>query len=128
MNSNPREDSPILLVEDEVLVRIFAVDALEEAGFRVQEAGTGAEAFDALLAESAPRAAIVDLGLPDRPGDELAAEIRALRRDLPIVIASGRSERELHERFAGDPDIGILVKPYTASMLIDALAELGVSP
>ena len=37
-------------------------------------------------------AAIVDVGLPDRRGDALAAELRALYADLPIVIASGYGE------------------------------------
>ena len=74
------------------------------------------------------RAALVDIGLPDRPGDELAGEIQALRADLPIVIASGRSGRELRERFAGNQRITILLKPYTASLLLDVLAAAGLTP
>lgn len=125
-NDNPSPAS-ILVVEDEVLVRMFAVDALEDAGFRVEQASEAGEALQRL--ETAPRslsAAIVDLGLPDRSGDQLAAQLHAVRSDLPIVIASGRSERELKERFQADHRVAILVKPYTASMLIEALASLGV--
>lgn len=118
--------SSILIVEDEILVRMFAVDVLEEAGFRVAQAANGAEAFACLESTPTLAAAIVDLGLPDRPGDEVAAEIREKRAALPILIASGRSERELKDRFAADQRIGVLVKPYTASMLIGALAALGV--
>src|SRR5688572_29763594 len=106
----------ILVVEDEFLVRMFAVDALEDAGFRVLQAGTAAEAIQALRGAPDVRAALVDIGLPDRPGDELAAEIHALRSDLPIIIASGRSGRELRERFAGNPHVAILVKPYTGPL------------
>ena len=72
-------------------------------------------------------AVIVDMGLPDRPGDQLAAEMRAKLQNLPILIASGRSERELKDKFAADQRIGVLVKPYTASMLINSLASLGVA-
>src|SRR5262245_31919166 len=91
----------VLLVEDEVLVRMFAADALEDAGATVEQAGTGAEGIAKLQAQSNTfAAAIIDLGLPDRMGDEVASAIRALRADLPILIASGRSERELHQRFA----------------------------
>jgi len=117
----------ILIVEDELLVRMFAVDALEDAGFEVREAGTAAEAIHALdqLGDQVA-AIIIDLGLPDRSGDQLAVELRELRPELPIVIASGRSEREIRERFAGDSRLGILVKPYTASMLLDALEQVGV--
>jgi len=119
----------ILIVEDEVLVRMFAVDALEDEGFKVEECASAAEAMTKVQAlQGRIVAAIVDLGLPDRPGDQVAAEIRALSSDLPILIASGRSERELKERFAQDRRIGIVVKPFTGPMLLDALEKLGVKP
>jgi DNA-binding response OmpR family regulator len=119
----------ILIVEDEILVRMFAVDALEDEGFKVEECSTAKEALDKLHAlQSEIVAVIVDLGLPDRPGDELAAEMRALRSDLPILIASGRSERELRDRFHVDNKIGIAVKPFTGPMLLHALEKLGVTP
>lgn len=119
----------VLIVEDELIVRMFAVDALDSAGFQTVEANDGAEALAALAAHGANlEAVIVDLGLPDRSGDQLAAEVRALRAELPIVIASGRSERELKGRFAGDSRIAVLSKPYTAALLLDALESLGVTP
>lgn len=105
---------------------MFAVDALEDAGYQVLQAGDAAEAVAALSGSTGLSAVIVDMGLPDRPGDVLAAEMRAQLETLPILIASGRSERELKDKFAGDARIGVLVKPYTASMLINALGSLGV--
>ena len=119
--------SAILLVEDEFLVRLFAIDALEDAGFRVLPAETADAALKALREAPDVRAAVIDMGLPDRSGDQLAAEVRALRADLPIVIASGRSGRELRERFAQQPNVTVLVKPYTAELLLDALAAVGVN-
>ena len=128
MSADAATAPAILVVEDEFLVRLFAVDALEDAGFRVIQAGTAAEALKALNGASDVRAALVDVGLPDRPGDQLAAEIHALRADLPIIIASGRSGRELREQFAGIRHVTILVKPYTAPLLLEALATVGVAP
>jgi CheY-like chemotaxis protein len=128
MSPNDAPTAAILVVEDELLVRMFAVDALEDAGFRVLQAGTAAEALQALQGSPDVRAALVDIGLPDRSGDQLAGEIHALRADLPIVIVSGRSGQELRDRFAGNPRVKILVKPYTASMLLDALAAVRVTP
>lgn len=118
----------ILIVEDEVLVRMFAVDALEDAGFQVEQAGTAADAVR--LVEqlgSELHALVIDLGLPDRSGDQLAEDLRAKHTALPIVIASGRSEREIRDRFQQDSRIGVLVKPYTASMLVEALERVGIS-
>src|SRR5690606_8768363 len=111
---------------DEMLVRMFAVDALEDVGFQVLQAGDATEATTALQNGADVVAVIVDMGLPDRSGDQLAAEMRAKLKNLPILIASGRSERELKDRVVADQRIGVLVNPYTASMLIGALAALGV--
>ena len=119
----------ILIVEDEVLVRMFAIDALEDEGFSVEESANAAEALTKLQTLSSEIAAvIIDLGLPDRPGDQVAAEMRAIRGDLPILIASGRSERELKERFVLDGRVGIVVKPFTGPMLLDALEKIGIKP
>lgn len=118
----------VLLVEDEPLVRMFATDALEDAGFRVEQASNGAEAMQALQRlEHELGAAVIDVGLPDRPGDEIAAEIRARLTGLPILIASGRSERELRTRFAADRRVAIVPKPYTGPTLIAMLGEMGVA-
>jgi CheY-like chemotaxis protein len=128
-NSGKPAAGRVLIVEDEALVRMFAVDALEDAGFAIAEAANAAEAMKLLQAASEPiRAMVVDLGLPDRPGDQLAAEIRKQYPDLPILIASGRSEKELKERFAIDDRVAIMVKPYTGPMLLQALQSLGVMP
>ena len=109
-------------------MRMFAVDALEDEGFKVDESATAAEALATIAAHPQIVAMIVDLGLPDRPGDQLASEVRAMRSDLPILIASGRSERELKERFQVDGRVGIVVKPFTGPMLLEALEKLGVTP
>src|ERR1043165_8506249 len=107
------EKSRVLIVEDEALVRMFAVDALEDAGFAIAEAASATDAMQALESSAASiRAVVVDLGLPDRPGDQLAAEIRRQWPQLPILIASGRSERELKDRFGIDTHVAIMVKPY----------------
>src|SRR5437868_3999263 len=118
----------VLLVEDEPLVRMFATDALEDGGFRVEQAGNATEALNVLRKlRQEVSAAVIDVGLPDRPGDELALEMRAQIAGLPILIASGRSEKELKGRFAADRHIAVMAKPYTGPMLIATLQQLGVT-
>jgi CheY-like chemotaxis protein len=117
----------VLVVEDEILVRMFAVDVLEEAGFKTAQAGSGAEALKILEERRDDLCAVViDLGLPDLRGDEIAAKIREQYPQLPIVIASGRSERELLEKFASDPAVAILPKPYTEPLMLEVFGKLGV--
>jgi hypothetical protein len=71
----------ILVVEDEALVRMVAVELLEELGFKVEEAGSAREAVDKLrAARGQVDAAIIDLGLPDSSGPALTGRsMRACR-------------------------------------------------
>jgi CheY-like chemotaxis protein len=117
----------VLVVEDEALVRIFAVDHLEELGFEVAEAASAADALDKVQRlGSKIRAAVVDMGLPDRKGDVLVAELRAIVSDLPIIVASGQSETMLRERLQADPFLRFLGKPYDGTQLEAALQSLNV--
>ena len=69
---------------------------------------------------------LVDIGLPDIPGDALIAEIRALHPELPILVVSGHDEAELRAQFAADARIGVLPKPYGRPELRAAIAAVGV--
>jgi CheY-like chemotaxis protein len=124
----PEAESPrILVVEDETLVRMAMVDALEVLGCDVSEANSAGAAMDIVCKRSvAISAAIVDVGLPDRKGDALALELRALNPELPILIATGYSEKDMVDRFADDPLTGFLAKPYQVDELALALRDLGV--
>lgn len=118
----------ILVVEDDFLVRMVTVDALEDMGCRVAEAGSATEAVakvDDGCANIA--AAVIDVGLPDRKGDALAAELRAMCEGLPIVIVSGYGEAELEPRLAGDAMVRLLGKPYQSNELAASLQSLGVA-
>ncbi len=117
----------ILLVEDEALIRLSALDQLEEIGFEAEGVGSATEALARLKALNGDLvAAIVDVGLPDRSGVVLVAEMRALRPSLPIIIASGYGDTTLRARFLADGNIVFLGKPYRAAELRAALASLHV--
>ena len=117
----------LLLVEDDANLRMFAAEALASAGYMVDEASGAAEALSRIRAARGRYDAVVlDIRLPDRAGDSIAAEVRALHADMPILIASGEHAQELAERFAEDRCIGVIAKPYNAARLATALTELGV--
>jgi PAS domain S-box-containing protein len=122
-----RAPGRILLVEDEALIQMLAIQYLEEAGFTVDAAGSAAEAMNKLgLISTAIDAVIVDLGLPDQNGDILVDQIRAAHPSLAIVIATGRSADELVRRFKGVPQIAFVTKPYTSADLLKALRGVGI--
>jgi len=117
----------ILVVEDEVLVRMTLTDTLEDLGFQVEPVGTAAEAMDRVAdLQGRIDAVILDVGLPDRKGDMVAVDLRALYADLPIVIATGYEDGELRERFKDDRLITFFAKPYNSAEVVPVLKSLGV--
>ncbi|HWV58475.1 MAG TPA: response regulator [Longimicrobiales bacterium] len=82
----------ILLVEDDVLLRDAFRILLEAEGYRVVVAGTGAEAL-ARSERERPSLVLLDLGLPDFPGLEIARRLKAgeTTAAVPIVALTGRT-------------------------------------
>jgi CheY-like chemotaxis protein len=117
----------ILVVEDEVLIQMVATDNLEDLGFTAEVAGSAAAAKSKLaLLKGEVAAVVVDIGLPDAPGDVLVSELRAIYPRLPVVVASGHGEAALLDRFKGHELVGFLAKPYTVDQLAAALRAVGV--
>lgn len=113
----------ILVVEDELFVRIFISDALRDAGYRVLEAFNGDEAVEILNS-----GAHVDLVLSDvrMPGSVDGLGLLAFVRDkfptLPVVISSGHLNPELALENGATR---FLPKPYHIADALDLLkAEL----
>ena len=86
----PRRELTVLFCEDEAIIRLDIAELLGEAGMRVIEAGTAAAALDA-LARAEPDVCVIDVGLPDMSGVELAVRIREVLPDVPVIFATGRS-------------------------------------
>jgi PAS domain S-box-containing protein len=125
----PVAPARVLIVEDEVLVRMVAVDALGEKGYMVEEAGTAEEALTKLNGtQDRFDAAIIDIGLPDMKGDRLATELRTHHPALPIVIASGYDVEQVREQFTEQDAMGVVSKPYDGDDLIHELERLGIVP
>lgn len=115
----------VLIVEDEIVVSFFMRALFEEKGLRVAQATTAAEALRLMdeLGDSLS-AAVIDVGLPDTPGDQLVPAIRAALPELPIVIATGFSEREFGRRFQDDERLRVIGKPFDAPQLWSLLGSL----
>jgi CheY-like chemotaxis protein len=101
----------ILIVDDHDGFRSFARGMLEAAGFTVAEAATGAEATEAARAVR-PGLVLLDIGLPDFDGFEVARRLAALMgRSAPIVVlTSTREARDYGGRIAASPAAGFLPK------------------
>lgn len=125
---SPSEDAPrpVLLVEDDTLVAMVVEEGLRGLGFEPYIAYDARAAASVLANGLRPALAVIDVGLPDEQGDQLARRLRGLYPSLKMIIASGYDEHDLRRRFADDPAIGVLGKPYTEKDLAGAVVALGV--
>jgi CheY-like chemotaxis protein len=111
----------ILLVEDEVLVRMTLADQLRDAGYVVLEASNADEALDLLHAHHGIRVVLSDIRMPGKmDGVGLACAIRTKYPEIKIVLASSECFSTSHW---GDTD-GFFPKPYDAWRLIEHIKML----
>ncbi len=87
----------VLIVEDELKIRELVRRYLEREGLEVLTTGSGAEAIT-MAADARPDLVVLDLGLPDVPGEEVARELRTTS-DVPILMLTARSDER--DRIAG---------------------------
>jgi two-component system KDP operon response regulator KdpE len=115
----PAPRARVLVVDDEPqIVRALRV-VLREAGFEMLAAQSASEALD-LAAVHAPRAAIVDLVLPDGDGIEVTRRLREWS-EMPILVLSaiGEEEQKVRALEAGADDY--ITKPFGARELVARL-------
>src|ERR1700730_11533699 len=106
----------ILLVEDDHELRAVVRRALEEEGFAVSGAGSGADAREPISAQP-PDAMVIDVGLPDADGRDLCQALRAQGMQSPVLFLTARDA--LADRLAGFGAGGddYLTKPFALSEL-----------
>jgi CheY-like chemotaxis protein len=115
-----------LIVEDEPLVRAYLSDALDALGWTTVGTASAREGLATAERLKSMELAIVDVGLPDRNGLELAADLRVRWPHLRIAIASGYGEQALG-RLKGDAGVTYLAKPFDTAAVERALQTLGVA-
>jgi DNA-binding response OmpR family regulator len=112
----------ILIIDDDAVVRDVARAALERDGYLVHAADEGAEGL-ALIASRAPSLVVLDLGLPDVPGESVLQEVRR-RSDVPILVLSARGRMEERVRGLGLGADDYLPKPFSPLELVARVKAL----
>ena len=106
----------VLVVEDETKIRELLRSYLEREGFNVLTTPSGAEAIT-MAEHTAPDLIVLDLGLPDVPGEEVAREVRRSSA-VPILMLTAKSAEE--DRIRG-LEVGAddyLTKPFSPRELV----------
>ncbi|MDR0365404.1 MAG: response regulator [Bifidobacteriaceae bacterium] len=115
----------VVVAEDDALIRLDAVETLQEAGFDVVgEASNGEEAVR-LVQELHPDVVVMDIKMPVMDG-LTAAEKIGEDRLAPVVMLTAYSQPELVERAKDAGAMAFVVKPFTAADLLPAI-ELAVA-
>ncbi|MGH6763712.1 MAG: response regulator transcription factor [Phyllobacterium sp.] len=113
----------ILIVEDELRLRKDLVDFLRLCGFTAEGVATAEDLRQALLDSELPDVIILDVGLPDGNGFDLATEIRAVHRcGIIMLTALGESDDRIRG-FESGADI-YLVKHSTLREIEAAIRSL----
>jgi CheY-like chemotaxis protein len=109
----------VLVVEDEILLRMAAAGVLRERGFTVAEAASGQEALAILQSDTKVHVVFSDVDMPGAiDGIDLAHIVAAEYPDIKVVITSGH----LHKAQAAVGTSGFVPKPYN---LLTLAAKIG---
>ncbi len=105
----------VLLIEDDAAIRSALARALIRRGHAVDSAPDAMSGLQQVVA-APPDVVVLDLGLPDLPGDRLLRMIRSVS-DVPVLVATARDDEGLVVRLLDAGADDYLVKPFDPSQL-----------
>jgi two-component system cell cycle response regulator len=115
----PARSKQILVVEDDAELSRTICELLTEQGYQAESVTSGADALAKVRALS-PALVLLDVGLPDQDGVQLALELTGDRRtaQLPILFVSGRDDLAERVRECRQLNCDFLRKPYREQELL----------
>jgi signal transduction histidine kinase/FixJ family two-component response regulator len=114
----------VLVVEDDMLIRMSLEQMLEEMRFRAEGVETAELALQRLSHGPVPSILITDVTLPGMNGLALAVEARQRLPALPLLVATGHAAGGVTLPESLEGQVGFLSKPFGMAQLEAALAEL----
>ena len=112
----------VLVAEDDPAVRRMVERVLVTAGHGVRAVASAGEALDAFWLEPrGPDVLLLDVGLPDGNGRELARHLTSCRPDLAVVLMSGDPTPAPGDLVAGGRPPVLLRKPFSTAELLAAI-------
>ena len=116
----PNNGAVVLVVEDEVLIRMMAAEILRDEGFTVLEAANAVEALVLFSSELRLDVVLTDVNMPgELDGVKLTHIVKEAKPDLPVALLSGHFDPS--GEHAAD---GFLRKPYSNAELLALVREL----
>ena len=124
-HQNSDERLRILIVDDDVSLRRILYRILDNGGYDVLSAGSGAEAL-AICHRSSPAVdlLITDYNMPEMNGLELGRECTSIHSALPVLHISGAAPDEELRAELEKPKRGFLAKPFRRDELLRTCKEM----
>jgi PAS domain S-box-containing protein len=112
MRRKKRETPLVLIADDDPSLVVAAADLLGKAGFEVLQSYAGRQCVE-LARQHEPDLVVLDLDMPDLPGQEIIEKLRSnpRTRKTPILIFTGTDPKESEKRLLRRYVQGILAKP-----------------
>lgn len=118
--------APVIVAEDEDLIRLALAEALEEAGYNILEAKDGVAALQLIDELEDLRGLVTDIRMGSgADGWEVARRAREKFPSLAVVYVTGDSIAEWPSN--GVPQSTALQKPFASAELVTALSNLLVT-
>lgn len=115
----------VLVVEDEFLIRMSAVDTLQDAGYRVLEAQDSAEALDVLAQHDEVSILLTDVQMPGRmDGLALVTWVQLNNPAIRAIVVSGNATAAEAGQAGASSFIS---KPYLASTIVKAVHDTALA-
>lgn len=115
------DKTTVLVVEDEVLIRLMVAEALRSQGINVIEASNGDEALRVLQSALPVQLLLTDIRMPSElDGLALAHAARAARPELKLIVASSQAAGHEVDGLAD----AFFVKPFVLTAMVDRVKSL----
>lgn len=114
----------ILLVEDELAVRVLCRRVLDRMGYRVVDASSGVEALNLVENGSLrPELLLTDVVMPGISGRELADRLHKIQPDAKVLYMSGYTDEAIVRHGVLEPGVAFIEKPFTPELLLRRVRE-----
>ncbi len=124
-SASKHENGTILLIEDEPFVMDIGLILIEQIGCRTLSAKNGEEALHIVKTfDGTIDLALLDMGLPDIPGEILYFHLKEFRPDLKVIVCSGYSvDNGPAQKVLDAGALDFIQKPYSLSTLSQVLSK-----
>jgi CheY-like chemotaxis protein len=121
----PQQLLSVMVVDDDEAIRALTVEMLEQVGIEAVMAADGPEALELFGADpEAVDLVLLDMTMPRMTGEETFRRLLELRRDVPVIIASGYSEQDTRAKFVDPVPAAFLQKPYRLKDLVATIESI----